>query len=126
MFRARDEPGVIAAVARALTEASVNIESFNTERAGDQGVLTLTTDNTDQALHTLANAGFKASTDDSLIFRLPDELGALARIAERFSQAGLNIQSLHILDRRDGHATVALKSRDRQEAAELLDPESII
>ena len=123
---APDQPGVIATIAQALAEAGVNIESLNTERADDQGILTLTTNNTDQAFHILANAGFKASTDDSLIFRLPDEPGALAKIAERFSQAGLNIQSLHILNRSDGYATVALTSRNRQEAAELLDPESII
>ena len=56
---ARDEPGVIAAIAKALADAAVNIESLNTEKAGDQGVLTLITDNTNQALHVLANAGSK-------------------------------------------------------------------
>ena len=103
---ARDEPGIIADVATALGKAGINIESLNTEKAGEQGIITLATDNTNEALHALTNAGFKATTDDPIIFRLPDEPGALAMVAQRFKEAGLNIQSLHILDRMDGQATV--------------------
>ena len=88
----RDEVGVIASVTRALADREVNIESLDTERAGEQGIITLTTDDTDTALKALAQAGFRATTDDSLVFRLPDEPGALARVAERFKAAGVNIQ----------------------------------
>ena len=67
-----------------------------------------------------------ATTDDPILFRLPDEPGALAKAAQRFKDAGLNIQSLHILDRRADHAIVALTTRDRAAAESLLDPDSII
>ena len=120
---AQDETGVIADIAQALANAGINIESLNTEKAGEQGIIT---DNTDRTLHALADAGFKATTDDSLIIRLPDEPGALAQVAQRFKDAGLNIQSLHILDRQAGYATVALSTSDRSQALTLLDPESII
>ena len=122
----RDEVGVIAGVARALADRGVNIESLDTERAGEQGIITLTTDDTDTALRALAGAGFRAATDDSLVFRLPDEPGALARVAERFKAAGVNIRSLHILDRRAGQAVVALSAHDLEEARKLLDPGSIV
>ena len=126
---ADDQPGVIADLARALGDAGVNIESLNTERAGEQGIITLTTDDTDRALRALTAAGFRATTDDPILFRLPDEPGALAKVAQRFKEAGLNIQSLHILDRRADHAIVAitaLTTRDRTAAGSLLDPDSII
>ena len=126
VIMARNEVGVIADVATALADAGINIESINTERAGEQGIVTLTTDDTDRALHALNDAGFKAATDDSLIFRLPDEPGALARVAERFKEAGVNIQSLHILDRRSGYATVALTTDARHRASELVDPDSLV
>jgi hypothetical protein len=122
----RDEVGVIAGVTRALADQDVNIESLDTERAGEQGIITLTTDDTDRALRALKEAEFRAVTDDSLVFRLPDEPGALARVAERFKAAGVNIQSLHILDRRAGQAVVALSAQDREEARKLLDPESLV
>ena len=123
---ARDEPGVIADVARALGDAGINIESLDAEGTGDQGIITLTTDDTDRALHTLTDAGFRAATDDALIFRLPDEPGALAKVAERFKEAGLNIQSFHILDRRSGYTIVALTTRDRAQAEALIDPDAIV
>jgi hypothetical protein len=122
----RDEVGVIAGVTRALADQDVNIESLDTERAGEQGIITLTTDDTNRALLALKDAEFRAVTDDSLVFRLPDEPGALARVAERFKAAGVNIQSLHILDRRAGQAVVALSAQDREEARKLLDPESLV
>jgi hypothetical protein len=122
----RDEVGVIAGVTRALADQDVNIESLDTERAGEQGIITLTTDDTDRALRALKEAEFRAVTDDSLVFRLPDEPGALARVAERFKAAGVNIRSLHILDRRAGQAVVALSAQDREEARKLLDPESLV
>ena len=122
----RDRVGLIADVARALADADVNIESLDTERAGEQGIITLMTDDTDRALHALKDAGYRAATDDSLIFRLPDQPGSLARVAERFKEAGVNIQSLHILDRRDGQATVALTTLDRAQAEAMLDPDSIV
>ena len=122
----RDRVGLVADVARALADADVNIESLDTERGGEQGIITLTTDDTDQALHALKDAGYRAVTDDSLIFRLPDQPGSLARVAERFKEAGVNIQSLHILDRRDGQATVALTTLDRAQAEALLDPDSVV
>jgi hypothetical protein len=122
----RDEVGVIAGVTRALADRGVNIESLDTERTGGQGIVTLTTNDTDRALLALKDAGFRAATDDSLIFRLTDEPGALARIAKRFRDAGLNIQSLHILDRRAGSTIVALTCLDRAKAETLLDPGSIV
>ena len=122
----RDEVGVIAGAARALADSGVNIESLDTERAGEQGVIILTTDDTDRALRALAQAGFRAATDDSLVFRLPDQPGALAEVAERFRAAGVNIRSLHILDRRAGQAVAALSANDLEEARRLLDPESLV
>lgn len=122
----RNETGVIADIAGALADAGVNIESLDTERTGGQGLVTLTTNDTDRALLALKDSGFRAATDDSLIFRLTDEPGALARIAKRFRDANLNIQSLHILDRRAGSTIVALTCLDRAQAKALLDPDSIV
>ena len=81
----RDEAGVITGVTRALADAGINIESLNTERAGEQGIITLTThdtDDTDTALGALAGAGFWAATDDFLVLRLPDKAGQGGRAGQ--------------------------------------------
>ena len=118
---AKNEIGVIADISRALADAGINIETISAEGLEERGTITLTTDAQDAALRVLTNAGFKAVTDESLVLRLPDEPGALAKVAERFKQAGVNIQSLHILERKAGFTIVALAAEDREKAAKLVD-----
>ena len=72
------------------------------------------------------NAGYRAVTDDALIIKLRDEPGALAKVAARFRDAAVNIQSLHLLSRHGDYATVVLTADDRAKAEALLDSESIV
>ena len=78
---AKNEVGVLADISQALADEGINIETISAEGLADQGVITLSTDNHDDALRVLMNAGYKAVSDDSLILRLPDEPGALAKVA---------------------------------------------
>lgn len=122
----RNEVGVIADISHALAEADINIEGLNTEIAGEKGVVILTTPESDRALRVLKNAGFRAVTDEAMVLRLRDEPGALARVAEKFKRAGVNIRSMHILDHHEGHATVALTADDQARAKTLVEREIIL
>lgn len=123
-----NEVGVIADIARCLANADINMKTINTDGAGETGAVIITTDQDDLALEVLTRQGFKAVTDEPLVIRLRDEPGALAKVAERFKAANVNIQSLHIIDRRADHATVALSlsPEDRTKAETLLDSETIV
>ena len=123
VIMARDEVGVLADITNVLAQANLNLESINTQVNGEHGTITISTDDTDRALVALADAGYSAVTDDAMLIRLPDEPGALARVAQRFSEAGINIRSVHILDRKDGVATIALSTSpgDRERAEALVD-----
>lgn len=123
-----NEVGVIADIARCLANADINMKTINTDGAGETGAVIITTDQDDLALEVLTREGFKAVTDEPLVIRLRDEPGALAKVAERFKAANVNIQSLHIIDRRADHATVALSlsPEDRTKAETLLDSETIV
>ena len=123
---AKNEVGVIADISRTLADEGINIETISAEELSEKGVITLTTDAYDGALRALTNAGFKTVSDDSLILRLRDEPGALAMLAERFKDAGVNIQSLHIIDRKGGHTFVALSADDRQKAEALVDNSTVV
>ena len=123
---AKNEVGVLAEITAAMAEAEVNILTVNTESTGDTGIVILTTEDNDRALDALTTAGFKAIIDDALVIRLRDEPGALAKVAERFKDSGVNIQSLHILDRHAGYTTMALSADDRAKAETLVEKESIV
>ena len=123
---AKSQVGVIADITAALAEAHINIPSVNTENTGETGLVILTAEDNDAALQALTTAGFRAVIDDVLVFRLRDEPGALAKVAERFKVAGVNIQSLHILDRHGDYVTFALSSDDREKAETLVGPEALV
>lgn len=123
---AHNEVGVMADIAAAMAQADINILTINTESAGESGVVILSTDDNDAALDALSAAGFRAVMDEALVIRLKDEPGALAKIAARFKESGVNIQSLHIIDRYRGYTTVALSPDDRAKAEALLDDEAIV
>ncbi len=123
---ADDEVGVIADITGALAAARINVESINTEPSGERGAVILTVDDYDRALYVLNQAGFKAVGDDALVVRLPDEPGSLAGVADRLKQAGVNIQSMHILNRQDGQAMIALKTDDRMLAIDAIGSDRIV
>ena len=126
IIMANNEVGVITDISRVMADNDINIETMTAQGPGENGVVTLTTDDNDAALRALTDAGFKAVTDDALILKLPDEPGALAKVAQRFKDTGVNIQSLHILARHHGYTTVALSADDRTRAETLIDRDSIV
>ena len=126
VIMANNEVGVIANITRVLAEEGINVESINIETAGDRGAVILTVDNTDHALSALNQAGYKAVSDDALVLRLRDQPGALAGVADNLKKAGVNIQSMHILNRQDGYAMIALTTDDRARALEAIDDTVII
>ena len=121
---AENEAGVLADIAGTLARHGINIETISADALAGKGAITLITDDDDGALRALTDAGFKTVSDETLVLRLRDEPGALARLAEKFKRAGVNIQSLHFLDRRDGYATVAISADDRARAEALVEPET--
>ena len=123
---ADNQAGVLADIAGTLARHGINIETISAEALGQKGAITLITDDHDGALRALTDAGFKTVSDGTLVLRLRDEPGALAKLAEKFKRAGVNIQSLHFLDRRDGYATVAISADDRAKAEALVEPETAV
>ena len=121
-----NEVGVLAGITGALAEAGINVDSINTQSAGDRGAVILTADDTDHALAVLNQAGYKAVSDDALVVRMRDEPGALSGVADRLKQAGVNIQNLHILARQDGYALIALTTNNRAAAQAAISEEDIL
>ena len=118
--------GGIAEITKALADEEINVESINAQVVGEQGTIILTADSYDRALFVLNKAGFKAVSDDALVLHLPDRPGALADVADRLKQAGVNIESLHILNRQAGHAMIALKTDNKAGAVAAIGSEAIV
>lgn len=115
-----NEIGVAAKIATCLAEHGVNIEEIDIEGMEDRGIVVLSVDRYDEALRALRDHGFRAITQDVLLVSLEDKPGALAAIAVRLKDAGIDLRSMHIM-RRDEDGTIAsLVASDPEKAADLL------
>ncbi len=117
---APNQPGVLARIAEALAAAGVNIEDFDVESHDAEGIISLTVDKYDEALHLLRDLGYRAITQDTLLIRLEDKPGALAKIAVRLKDAGLDLRSMHIVRRSGEFSIVSLVASDNASAAAVL------
>ena len=119
------QPGTLAEVTSLLAEAGVNIRSFDAHEDEDHGLISMYVDDYDEALILLKQAGFHPISEDALVVRVLDEPGALARIANRFKEAHINLRSLHIVHRSDGSNLASLVTSDNEAARKLLSDLSV-
>ena len=116
----QNRAGLVADISDALAAKGINIETLDAEDAHDLAVVALTVDRYDEALGALRDAGFDAVTEDALVIRLPDEPGALAKVARRFKDADIDLRSLRIIQRQQGFALVALAAERTEQARALV------
>ena len=115
-----DHPGAAADLAKLLGDAQINIETLNTRGNDEHGVVILTVDQYDRALMVLSDGGYEAVSEDALLIRIEDEPGSLAKVAQRFKDADLNIRSIRIVARQPNHSLVAIVAQDTEKARELV------
>ena len=122
MIPLASEPGQLARLTQLMAEGGVDIRALDADQDSDPafGVVRLVVDCYDLALQLLRGAGYCPVTEDALLIHVVDEPGALARIAVRFSSARINVQSIHILNRRDGESLVSLVTDDNEAARALV------
>jgi hypothetical protein len=116
-----NQPGQLAKISEALAARDVNIEDFDVESNGADGLISLTVDKYDAALRALRDAGFRAVTQDTLLVRLEDKPGALAAIAVRLKNAGIDLRSMHIVRRTENVSIATLVTDNNARAAEILE-----
>lgn len=115
-----NETGIAARLTACLAASEVNIEEIDIEGVEDRGVVVMSVDRYDEALRALSQAGFRVITQDTLLVRLEDRPGALAAVAARLRDEGIDLRSMHILRREKSMTFASLVCSDNVRAAEIL------
>jgi len=116
----RPDPDEITRVATILGDAGINIEDIDADRIEETGTIVLMVDQLDAALRALSDNGLRAVTQDALVIRLEDKPGALATVAKRLRDAGIDVRSMHILRRDEHQSLVSLVVSDQTAARGVL------
>lgn len=87
-----NRPGALARVCDALAKAEINVHALATSDTIDHSVVRMVVSDPTRALMLLGEAGVLALENDVLMIESDNHPGTLARIAERLSQANVNIE----------------------------------
>nr|QNO54430.1 hypothetical protein IPKNHHKO_00004 [Methanosarcinales archaeon ANME-1 ERB7] len=113
---ADDKVGLLADISYVLGKAKVNIESINGDVVSDKSVIMLSLSDAHRGKDVLEASGYKVAEVNSVVLRLKDEPGELARITNMLSQDGVSIQNVHMLSK-NGRETVISVSVDKPKRA---------
>ena len=92
-----NQPGQLATLARKLSDAGVHIQSLAAIGSDNDSLVRLMPDDADATRRVLQAAGLHFEERLVLDTFLPDEPGALAEVAQRLADAGVNIDSIYLL-----------------------------
>lgn len=112
---------IIAEVTELLAQAQVNINSIAGDQYGTQSVVNISVDNETSALEALNNRhDWQVISEDALLIRIEDELGALAKLSQRFSKEKIKLRSIRFVERHKGYALVAIATDEPEKAKSFL------
>jgi hypothetical protein len=87
-----NRPGVLARVADALAEASINIYAITTSDTVDHSVIRMVVSDYRKALHVFEERGTLVVDDDVLLIEGSNKPGQLAAMARKLGDAKINIE----------------------------------
>src|SRR4030088_402674 len=95
LVKLKDRAGTLAPLVGAFGDAGVNLRAIG----GNKGVVGLVVGDKDtaKARRALKKAGYRFSERSAIEVRLKDKPGAVAKAAQRFAKAKVNIASGYVL-----------------------------
>lgn len=91
-----DRPGVMGEVADALGQKGVSLRAFMAAVMDGRGFLRMVVDKPAAARRALAAHGWQVTEDELVEVTLPDRPGALAAVADRLGEKGINIEYAYV------------------------------
>lgn len=88
---AKSTPGQIGRIAKALSDANVEITAFTCSSLTGDGPLRLQVNHPDKAGRILQDLGLRVTEEEVLRMTVADRFGTLADIAAKLGEAGINI-----------------------------------
>jgi hypothetical protein len=101
-------PGTLAALARTLADAGVNITALSAAETSGRGKIRLLVNNPVLARRALRKAKYRATEQPVFALRLRNKPGALARLAARLAKARINVRSIYATTTGRGSAVAVL------------------
>ena len=87
-----NRPGMLARTCQALAKANINILALSILDTVDHAIVRMVVDKEKEAEGVLAGMHALVQRHDVIVMDVPNEVGALATIAEHLAEAGINLE----------------------------------
>ena len=87
-----NRPGMLARTTQALAKAKINILALSILDTVDHAIVRMVVDKTKEAERVLTEMHAMVQGREVVYMDVPNEVGVLAKIAERLGEAGINIE----------------------------------
>jgi hypothetical protein len=121
LFKAPTRIGLLAEVTEALHAANVNLLAIGAYEKDGMGEFLLLTSDNRAALEALGTLGGEVDLTPVVVVEVAHEPGALASIARRISNAGINISQVHATTTDASTATLVLRADREAEVVRILE-----
>ena len=115
-----DKVGELARVTEALAQSAINIRGLATDKLGDRAAVKIITDDENSTRKALGRAGLEFEESEILLIDLIDRPGEIAKVAKRVAAAGVNINSVFLIGKKDAPVAMAVVADDPKKAKQLL------
>lgn len=115
-----DKIGELARVTEALAQNAINIRGLATDRLGPKAAVRVITDDELSTRKALSRAGLSYDESDVIVIDLIDRPGEIAKVAKKAARAGVNIDSIFLIGKKDTPAALALVPNDVKKAEKFL------
>ena len=115
-----NKPGELARVTDTLARSAINIRGLATEKHGQKPLVKIITDDEVSTRKSLQRIGLEFQEFEVLLLDLEDRPGEIDKIARKAAKAGLNIESVFLIGKKDSPAALAVMTNDLKRAKEVL------
>ncbi len=108
-----NRPGMLARTCQVLAKAQVNILALSILDTVDHAIIRMVVDKPKEAERALAGLQAMVQCRDVVFLDVPNQVGALAKIAERMAEAGINIEYAYCTSTADNlSSAIVLRTND--------------
>ncbi len=115
----KNEHGLVSDITELLAKNTIDIRNIDAHLAGDDVYIKLVVSDYGKCLQLLTHAGYKAVSDDSVLLRVKDEPGALAKVSRKISEEGINTRAITMLHQDNGFTVAAISTDNNLMVREL-------
>jgi hypothetical protein len=116
----KNKPAELAKVTEAIAQKGIDITGFSGSTCGDNGILSLVTNDEPATQRALTEGQWKFRTIELVEASLANRPGSLADVARRLGKAGVNIVAAFPISVAGGNTHVAFATDDPMKAKQTL------